>query len=123
LYWAMRSGRLTVGRVVPSRVCRTPRRPNGPVTTVVPVEYVVAAPVWVLACDCHGARSRVDPNLMCILAPRVHAVHDSNRAVGFRQTWLSHISVIKHVDSIGRKSTHAVFERRTTRWNSTTVES
>src|SRR5699024_3811480 len=88
-YCAMRTGRLTAGRVVPSRVCRMPRRPSGPVTTVVPVGLAV----WerrVLPSDCHGARSRVHPKLMRILAPPCPTDDDSSRAAWFRQTGLSH---------------------------------
>jgi hypothetical protein len=38
-YCAMRMGRSMVGRVVPNRVWRMPRRPSGPVTTVVPALF------------------------------------------------------------------------------------
>src|SRR5699024_12530490 len=86
-YCAMRTGRLPGGRVAPSRVCRMPRRPSGPVTTVVPVGLVVRVR-RVLPPDCHGARSRVHPNLMRIPAPPCPTDDGSSRAVWFRQTGL-----------------------------------
>src|SRR5699024_10109971 len=88
-YCAMRTGRSVAGRVVPSRVCSIPRRPSGPVTTVVPVGLVVTWGRRVLPWDCHGARSRVHPNLIRILAPPCPTDDDSSRAAGFRQTSFS----------------------------------